>query len=228
MATQFRKPDGTFTTDSSYAEHIAPSDALGTWLGLSSTIPGRFIIGTIQHESDFIKNERSPGDQGDGSPSDGLTQASRAEAIKAGKPLADLMDVDDNLAVYAITQHRNLDKLRSLIAGKPLGDPSDVWAWLSMCWNQGFGAVQTSINKYGAAYSGAGGYRERNRGISHAGFDGPAIIRYCDDVISGGKYWQPSWNSLIPDGGNISDPINVALGIGAGVAGALLIRKLLT
>jgi hypothetical protein len=228
MATQFRKPDGSFTTDRSYAHHIAPSDALAIWRTLSSTIPGRFIIGTIQHESDFIVNERSPGDQGDGSPSDGLTQASRTEAIKAGKPLADLMDAEDNLTVYAITQHRNLDRLHDLIAGKALGDPSDVWAWLSMCWNQGFGAVQTSINKNGAAYSGAGGYRERNKNLVHAGYDGPAIMRYCDDVISGGKYWQASWDDLPPADGSVSDPVNVALGIGTGIAAGILLKKLLT
>lgn len=234
MATQFKKPDGTFTTDRSYAHHLAPSDVLGIWRGLSSDIPGRFIIGTVEHESDFIVNERTPGDQGDGTPSDGLTQASRAEAIKAGKPLADLFDAAENLTVYAITQHRNLSELHDLIAGKPLGSPSDIWAWLSMAWNQGMGSASTgkgvrgSIAKHGPDYSGPGGYRERNKSLQHPGFNGPAIIAYCDAVISGGKYWQPSWDTLPPADGSTTDPVSVALGIGAGIAAGILLKKLAT
>lgn len=225
---QYRKPDGTFTTDPSWAQHIAPLDVLTIWLQLSSVIPGRFIIGTVGHESGFKTNERDPGDQSDGSPSDGLTQCSRAEAIKAGKPLADLFDPEDNLSVFAITQHRNLDKLHDLFAKHPLDTPSDLWAWLSMCWNQGYGAVLKSVNANGASYSGKGGYRDRNKALVKPGFNGPNIIAYCDDVITGGKWYDPSWDSLTPSGGNVSDPLNVAIGIGAGVAAGLLLRHIAT
>lgn len=202
MAVLFKRDDGTFSSSRVDAHRVDPSDVLAVARSVSSRIPGQFFVGTAQHESNFTVNERDSGDQGDGTDSDGIFQLSRSEAVKAGHPAADLFDLGDSATVFAILMHRNLDRILAAQeqwtgTGIP-GGPGDVWAYLSMSHNQGIGAVEESIKRYGLNYSGPNGYRERNKGIVKQGFNGPNIVAYCDDVISGGSAWRAEWNDLPP------------------------------
>jgi len=205
----FKREDGVFTSNRSDAHHVDPSDVLAVARSVSSRVPGQFFVGTAQHESGFVVNERDSGDQGDGTDSDGIFQLSRSEAIKSGHPAADLFDLGDAATVFAILMHRNLDRILSA-AGNSSYPPGDVWAYLAMSHNQGIGAVEDSIRKFGLNYSGPGGYRERNKNTVKPGFNGPNIIAYCDDVISGGKSWRFEWNDLPPPDPDVDvlDPVS--------------------
>src|SRR5437879_457989 len=98
MAVVYRKPDGSFTSDASYAHRVAPWDIVQSWVRFSDISP-RFIVGSALHETGYKVNERDIGDQGDGSDSDGLMQISAAEARSVGLGWNDLFDLDDNLQV---------------------------------------------------------------------------------------------------------------------------------
>lgn len=223
--TQYRDEDGIFTTSRSAAHHVAPDDIVRAWLAASSLISPRFALGTALHETNYIVNERSAGDQGDGSDSDGIYQLSRSEAIRAGHPAADLFDLEEATTVFAILMERNLEEIQSL-APDNAGSP-DVRAYLSISHNQGMQAVRDTIKQHGLDWA---GYVARNKGISKPGFNGAAIVAYGNDVISGGPDYRPEWDALAPTG-HATDPLSVGkliVGVGIGYGLTRLLAELFT
>jgi hypothetical protein len=233
VSVVYVKPDGTRTGDRSWAHHVAPVDVVNAWRNVSSRIPARFAVGSALHESGYAVNEIDAGDQGDGSDSIGIFQLSKAEASDAGHPLADLTDLDQAATVFAITMHKKLDAIvKATNDGNDLYDDDDLWAFLQIAHNQGLGAALATIKAHGANYSGPGGYRERNIGINKPGFNGPHIIAYADDVISGGHDWDPSWDALPapPPSVDAKDPrdtaLNIVLLVGVGLAALWALSRL--
>lgn len=141
----------------------------------NTTIPDAYYLGTIDHESDF-----NPYTVSDGGKSLGLYQVNASEAAEAGES-GNLFDVDVNTRVMVYLAERNRAAIRNLIGlSSNVLDPWDMGAYLSIAHNQGLGAALETIREYGMDWA---AYKDRNKNIVKPGFNGPAIVRYGDDVL---------------------------------------------
>jgi hypothetical protein len=165
------------------------------WKRLTN-IPVRYIIGTVQHESDFVEDGADINDGGTGRDTIGLTRIDSGETdgvLKSlfwtGKTKVNLRNGEDNLHVYAALCETRLValKLAAGLTGTDNADcPPDLWAYLAMAHNMGQGAALKSIASYGLDWD---AYRARNPGL-------PFVSKgYGDDVISGGRYWTDDLDS---------------------------------
>lgn len=210
MSSKKYPPDG-------HPIKVSPSDIVDAWRQVSSRIPARFAVGTAKHETDYTLNETDAGDQSDGTDSIGLFQISRAEALSAGHPLADLTSLSDACTVFAVLMHRNLDKILSLSGESPLNP--DVWAYLAMSHNMGMGAVEKTIKQYGLDW---GAYKARNPAV-------PLVAHgYGDDVVSGGPDWDPAWDELPPPDASVdaTDPAKIGLALVIGVVAFWILGRM--
>lgn len=159
---------------------LTADEVVALWVKYSPNIPAAFALGSATHESDLDPSVVSRGDQSDGSDSIGLYQISKAEAIAALRPLADLLDAEDNTAVFASIMETKLAAIRAYcdVNGIQTGEP-DLWAYLAMSHNMGIGSVRKTLATYGMDWP---GYKLRNPGLAFV------AKGYGDDAITGGRH----------------------------------------
>jgi hypothetical protein len=158
---------------------IEPAAVAAAWVRATTKIPPQYACGTAQHETDFTANEVDTEESG--FVSKGIFQLSDEEAAEAGRPGADLLNLDQAAAVLAaVAQHR----LAAIVVAAHLDGwtrlPNDVWAYLALAHNQGLGAALKTIRLHGLDWT---SYKKRNSQLA-------AMAAYGDDCVSGGARWS--------------------------------------
>lgn len=183
-----------------------------------SSVSTDYYVNTARVESGFDADESTY--EGNGTISIGLFQANAGEASEAGEDPSRLTDPDVNARVFIWHVERNAAYIRNFVDNM---DPTDLGAYLGLAWNQGFGALQKTLQTYGYDFS---AYRQRNAGNSnltralaymdHVNFDAsvPALGFDLTDVLA--ELGFNSGNDS-PDAAGVIDPTiaAVALAIGA-------------
>lgn len=195
MSTLFKDESGNFTSDPSARHRVSPAEIARAWTQ-ASTISPRWAVATAKHETSYTVNERSAGDQKDGSASDGLFQIGPAAKLRSGHPFADLFTLEGSIAALAGLGKTYQKKILDA-AAKHGGtyDPRDVLAYLTVAHNQGPEAAAKSIERYGLNWA---RYVRDNGNVVHPGFNGPRIVAYGNDAITGGPDYDPAWDDLRP------------------------------
>jgi hypothetical protein len=168
----------------------------------SGRIPMQHFLGSAQHESDLTVNERTA--EGNGQNSDGLYQLNFGEAVRALRPDANLLDIDDNTLVFATLADARLTKCvgaandynaaNGLAALDETNLPPDIWAYVAIAHNQGDAAAVKSISTYGLDWN---AYQSRNASVQGVA----EHLSYYADAISGGSYWRDEFGAPSPAGG---------------------------
>lgn len=171
-----------------------PADLAVAWKARTVVVPTRYAFGTSQHEADFALNEVDT--EPSGFVSKGIFQLSTEEAVAVGFGTANLLMLQDAVAVMAaLSDARTLAILRATGWACTSADkvPGDVWAYLTVAHNQGLEACLHSIERFGLDWE---AYKKRNLAES-AGTDKEEFWKkacaYGDDAISGGSSWTPAY-----------------------------------
>lgn len=158
---EYRRPDGTWSRSRRDAVFITTARLLDAVHVVGTTVPGRYYVGTAQHESNFALNERDT--ETSGFQSWGLYQVSQAEAVAVGMPNADLCALGPNTFVMVKLAELHRRRLRQLLdLGEGAPDPADLGAYLAIAHNQGLAAALKTARVHGLDWE---GYKRRNPAI---------------------------------------------------------------
>ncbi len=161
-------------------------------------IPPQYFVATAEHESGFCTNEIDT--EPTTKQSFGLYQVDDGEAADVGEPSADLLDPVICTRVFARLQERRLARLIDEFGRR---EP-DIYAYLGLAHNEGLGAAQKTLRRYGMDWA---EYKRRNatnaalmrsKAITHDQDDAAEketervrrISAYGDAMISGGTRWN--------------------------------------
>jgi hypothetical protein len=211
---------------------VDPEYVVRSWVQFTKTIPAWVAVGMAERETGFALNELDTEDSG--FQSLGIFQLSRAEAIKAFRPEADLYSLDDSSAVLATILERNLDRILEIAtdaASRGLGKMpissgvviDDVWPFLALSHNLGLGNPENP-NPGGAGVL---------PGIAHYGLNWPATfatahpsmlrqLAYGDAALTGGSSWREEFAQITPpENASTGAGTRMVILVAAGAAGAL-------
>jgi hypothetical protein len=154
---------------------VTPQEVADAWRLRETIIPAQYACGTAQHESDYTLNERDT--EPSGFVSIGIFQLSQDECDEARLPSANLYTLEDSCAVLSVIAER---RLTQILTWSGLSAPTDdCWFYLALSHNQGPGAVQRTIARYGLD---AAAWTSRNPQLANA-------ATYFADCVTGGSRW---------------------------------------
>jgi hypothetical protein len=171
------------------AVEVTPSYIAFIWRSVTSRIPAQFAVGAAQHEAGFSVNEVDT--ETNGFVSKGWAQVSDAEASMVGCHGANLLDP----AVCALVFARLMENAYYEIEKHGIPPKPDVWAYLGIWHNEGGGTYSRdgkgalgTICRFGVDWE---DYKTRERrAAARLGRPVRGIVKYGDDVISGGERWH--------------------------------------
>jgi hypothetical protein len=196
------------------------------WLACTRTIPPQFAVGTALHESSYTLNELDV--EPNGHRTGGIFQLdvatvnplNKGDAARVGMFEKSVYVLDDACAIFAAlceVYHlpRIYDAVDAYNAANGLAPinrdnpPPDVWAYLAIAHNQGLGPGDTgtkgalgTILNHGLDWA---AYKARNAnetaGWARIGQPRSDGAVYGDDVITGGRDWDPSYAIPFDDAG---------------------------
>ncbi len=163
----------------------------------SVVIPPQYFVATAEHETGFCPVEVDT--EENGHVTMGLYQVDDDECASVGEPSANLYDPAVCTRVFAHVQERRFARIVDVFGRiQP-----DIWAYLGLAHNEGLGAAQKTLRRYGMDWT---EYKRRN--LIHAlmleqNAETPQeqiqaareldrvrrISAYGDAMISGGTRW---------------------------------------
>lgn len=176
----------------------SPRDIVAAWKR-HTDVDARYALGTAQHETDFVLNERDT--EPSGFVSMGLYQISQDEMTHVGMRQADPYDLEECTIVFARVTEERYKTIARAVGYFPNESTN---AYLSVAHNQGLAACLKSIRLHGMNWA---AYKKRNGEAARAFLSGATdaaqvqlasdklrwwekVFEYGDDAISGGARWS--------------------------------------
>lgn len=214
---QYRRPDGSLTTDKSAAIRVSPAEVAAAVAG--SLVPESYYQGSAKHESGYAINEVDT--EPSGFKSYGIWQISEEEAASRGG-LGEWWTLEAAARVFVPLAESRTQTILGWFNSTITTAPPDLWAWLAFGHNRGMGGPSTTKGLYAVVKRhGLDGWDDYKRNNP-----GDAINRYGDDCLPGfsaSRTLDAIVDAVTGAGSDDDDDSGAGGGLLGGIAIALLI-----